>query len=126
MEAPSTDHCSSPACWGCHGIRQRLSAGKGHSQYPEQCHPSLTGGGGSLYPPHALCSDCNQYRHFYPGGRSARAVHAFLPGGKIPEQVYRRLRLGAVSGQDDSGTAWVSVSGGKYGNGCGVYGGVLI
>ena len=49
MEAPSTDHCSSPACWGCHGIRQRLSAGKGHSQYPEQCHPSLTGGGAEVF-----------------------------------------------------------------------------
>ena len=67
-------------------------------------------GGGSLYPPHALCSDCNQYRHFYPGGRSARAVHAFLPCGKIPEQIYWRQRPGAVPCKDDSGASWISVS----------------
>ena len=36
-----------------------------------------------------------KYWHFYPGRRSACAVHAFLPGGKIPEQIYARQRPGA-------------------------------
>ena len=87
-----------------------LSAGKGHSQYPEQRHPSLAGGRGGLYPSHAFFPDRNQYRRFYPGGRSARAVHAFLPCGKIPEQIYRRQRPGAVPCKDDSGASWISVS----------------
>lgn len=33
-------------------------------------------------PPYALCSDRNQYRHFYPGRRSVHTVHAFLSSGK--------------------------------------------
>ena len=39
-----------------------------------------------------------------------------LPGRKIPEQVHRRQRPGAVSGQDDSGAPWLPISAGKYGN----------
>lgn len=79
-----------------------------------------------FYPPYALCSDCNQYWHFYPGRRSACAVHAFLPGGKIPEQIYRRQRPGAVSCQDYFGVTWIPISGGKYGIRSGFYSSVLI